>query len=80
MTARASAEQREARRPWITTQPIFEALKERIKWRCYFALSVLSFQFTFVSRGDAPRSALAPGYHIPRLWRLRRNSPAPLVL
>jgi len=47
-----------------------KALKERNKRRCYFALSVLP-QFIFHNQGRRVplRLTLAPGYHIPRLWR-----------
>ena len=48
----------------------WEALKERNKSACYFALSVLSSIYFF--EPGATRlacSALAPGCHISRLWR-----------
>jgi hypothetical protein len=46
------------------------ALKVRNITGCYLALSELHGHiFTYQGRRASLRSALAPGYHIPRRWR-----------
>jgi hypothetical protein len=60
---------REARRPWLGPQKHSQGLKGGNKDLRYFALSGLQVQFNF--EPGATRFALAPGYHIPRLWRCR---------
>jgi hypothetical protein len=48
-----------------------EALKERNNSPSVFRTFSALFKLLLVTRGDALASlALAPGYHIPRLWRL----------
>jgi len=70
MTARASAEQSEARRPWLQEIIAMEALKVRNIIVFYSALSELHPHYALhQGRRASLRSALAPGYHISRLWR-----------
>ena len=63
MTARGK---REARRPWVTELKAPVALKGRN------ARDISAFQAligSWCSQPGAPRFALAPGFHISRLWR-----------
>ena len=65
---------REARRPWLINQKRVGGLKGRNSRRRISSLQD-SNRFCCVYQGRrAPlRFALAPGYHISRLWRLRLN-------
>ena len=65
----ASAEPSEARRPW-ETRLTGEALKERNKQEDISHLQCF-LQYPADPGGRTSlRSVLAPGCHIPRLWRL----------
>jgi hypothetical protein len=61
---------REARRPWIA-RINFESSTESAKYQAsYSALSELNGFVLFTQGRRAPlRVALAPGFHISRLWR-----------
>src|ERR1051325_1810137 len=58
---------REARRPWSSGNNLNGALKERNIDINYFALSELHRPFGILP--GATRFALAPAFHITRLWR-----------
>jgi len=63
---------RGARRPWDSCRIILGRLKVRNILPSYYALSELRNE-PELTRGDALRFryALAPGFHIPRLWHVR---------